>query len=190
MMSAQGDSKLRCFYHNESRRVCYTPRLSSIPHVPSSSPAPPSRRDPHDTYRTALLPPLEGPSTRPSGSTPAFATPRSRHFSFMGFAPRPAYDLSPRHARHHEMPERESTLYHERFSHPARRHRPHAAFWGRLARPTSAAFAFELCPPLWLPALISTVYRSTLFPLLIPAIVLVFSPTYLPFSPSPLPRSP
>ncbi|KAL1715513.1 hypothetical protein EV715DRAFT_256037, partial [Schizophyllum commune] len=65
MMSVQGDSTLRCFYHNESRRVCYTPLLSAIPHVPSSSPAPPSRRDPHDTYRTALLPPLEGPSTSP-----------------------------------------------------------------------------------------------------------------------------
>ncbi|KAL1725487.1 hypothetical protein EV714DRAFT_255726 [Schizophyllum commune] len=101
-MSVQGDSTLRCFYHNESRRVCYTPLLSATPHVPSSSPAPPSRRDPHDTYRTALLPPLEGPSTSPretfcwyrkppggpSGPTPAFATSRSRHFSFMGFAPR------------------------------------------------------------------------------------------------------
>ncbi|KAI5885005.1 uncharacterized protein SCHCODRAFT_02521244 [Schizophyllum commune H4-8] len=174
MMSAQGDSTLRCFCHNESSRVCNAPRLYSIPHVSSSSPAPPSRRDPHNTYRTALLPPLEAPSTSsrgffcwdrkpsggPSGPTPAFVAlinptnappyqaPQPGHFSFMGFAPRPAYDLSPRHARHHEMrlrierqarpspAERESPPYHEvecpardtaRFSRPVRRHCPHAA---------------------------------------------------------------
>ncbi|KAL1699000.1 hypothetical protein EV121DRAFT_284416 [Schizophyllum commune] len=104
MMSAWGDSTLRSFSHNESRRVCYTPRLSAIPHVPPSSPAPPSRRDPH----------------------------------------RSAYDLSPRHARHHEMrsgiEQRESQSYHEasspaedtaRFSRPARRHGPRAVIAAR-----------------------------------------------------------